>query len=69
MKKNVNSKIDPKREVKRLIFGLISAAIMAVNIKTFVQAGGLYPGGFNGVTRLIQTVFDSFWESLFLLLR
>lgn len=60
MKKNVNSKIDPKREVKRLIFGLISAAIMAVNIKTFVQAGGLYPGGFNGVTRLIQTVFDQF---------
>lgn len=60
MKKNVNSKIDPKREVKRLISGLISAAIMAVNIKTFVQAGGLYPGGFNGVTRLIQTVFDQF---------
>lgn len=60
MKKNVNSKIDLKREVKRLIFGLISAAIMAVNIKTFVQAGGLYPGGFNGVTRLIQTVFDQF---------
>ena len=60
MKKNVNSKIDPKREVKRLIFGLISAAVMAVNIKTFVQAGGLYPGGFNGVTRLIQTVFDQF---------
>ena len=60
MKKNVNSKIDPKREVKRLIFGLISAAIMAVNIKTFVQAGGLYPGGFNGGTRLIQTVFDQF---------
>ena len=60
MKKNVNSKIDPKREVKRLIFGLISAAIMAVNIKTFVQAGGLSQGGFNGVTRLIQTVFDQF---------
>lgn len=60
MKKNVNSKIDPKREVKRLVFGVISAVIMAVNIKTFVQAGGLYPGGFNGVTRLIQTVFDQF---------
>ena len=60
MKKNVNFKIDPKREAKRLVFGLISAVIMAVNIKTFVQAGGLYPGGFNGVTRLIQTVFDQF---------
>lgn len=60
MKKNVNVKIEPKRELKRIVFGLISAVIMAVNIKTFVQAGGLYPGGFNGVTRLIQTVFDQF---------
>ena len=60
MKKNVNLNIDPKREAKRVIFGLISAVIMAVNIKIFVRAGGLYPGGFNGVTRLIQTIFEQF---------
>lgn len=60
MKKNVNLNIDPKREVKRVVFGLISAVIMAVNIKIFVRAGGLYPGGFNGVTRLIQTIFEQF---------
>lgn len=62
MKKNMKLKIDPKREAKRIIFGLISAVIMAVNIKTFVQAGGLFPGGFNGVTRLIQTIFLQFWD-------
>lgn len=62
MRKNVNLNIDLKREAKRIIFGLISAVIMAVNIKTFVQAGGLFPGGFNGVTRLIQTIFLQFWN-------
>lgn len=36
---NVNTNIDPKREAKRIIFGLIGAVIMAVNIKTFVRAG------------------------------
>lgn len=34
---------------------------MAVNIKTFVRAGGLYPGGFNGVTLLFQTICDRFF--------
>ena len=41
---------DLKTEVKRMGLGLISALIMAVNIKTLVRAGGLYPGGFNGIT-------------------
>lgn len=45
-----------------MIFGLIGAVIMAVNIKTFVRAGGLYPGGFNGVTLLIQTICDRFFD-------
>lgn len=55
-------KFDWKKESKRLIFGLIGAVIMAVNIKTFVRAGGLYPGGFNGVTLLIQTICDRFFD-------
>lgn len=52
--------IDYKAEAKRVVFGLAGAIIMAVNIKTFVRAGGLYPGGFNGVTLLIQTIFERF---------
>ena len=52
--------IDFKTEAKRVVFGLAGAIIMAVNIKTFVRAGGLYPGGFNGVTLLIQTIFERF---------
>lgn len=58
----MNSKIDPKKEAKRVVFGLIGALIIAVNIKTFVRAGGLYPGGFNGVTLLLQTICDRFFN-------
>ena len=43
--RTLGRKFDWKKESKRLIFGLIGAVIMAVNIKTFVRAGGLYPGG------------------------
>ena len=56
----MRANIDIKKEAKRVVFGLAGAIIMAVNIKTFVRAGGLYPGGFNGVTLLIQTVFQRF---------
>ena len=40
--------MDPKIELKRYSCAIIAAVIFAVNIKTFVKAGGLYPGGFNG---------------------
>ena len=56
----MKANIDFKTEAKRVVFGLAGAIIMAVNIKTFVRAGGLYPGGFNGVTLLIQTIFERF---------
>lgn len=42
------------------ILAVISAAfLMALNNKTFVSTGGLYPGGVTGLTILIQRVFDT----------
>ncbi len=35
---------------------------MAVNIKTFVQAGNLLPGGATGLTLLIQRIFKLFFD-------
>ena len=32
----------------------LSSLIVAVNFKSFVAAGDLFPGGFTGITRLIQ---------------
>ena len=52
--------MDAKIELKRYGCAVIAAVIFAVNIKTFVKAGGLYPGGFNGLTLLIQGIFQEF---------
>lgn len=41
-------------DVKRTLMILAASLIMAVNLKSFVRAGGLIPGGFNGLTRLLQ---------------
>jgi uncharacterized membrane-anchored protein YitT (DUF2179 family) len=42
--------------IKRLFLVLFASVLMAFNINTFVQAGGLIPGGFTGVTLLIQEI-------------
>lgn len=51
-----------KSELKRLAFVVVASLIMAVNIKSFVQAGGLFPGGFNGLTLLIQRSAQQFFN-------
>ncbi|MBQ2315208.1 MAG: YitT family protein [Treponema sp.] len=39
---------------KRLLLVIAGALIMAVNLNTFVYAGELFPGGFAGVSLLVQ---------------
>jgi len=51
---------DIKKDSKRVIVICIASVIMAVNIKTFVRAGGLYPGGATGLTILIQAIAERF---------
>ncbi|MCM1087018.1 MAG: YitT family protein [Muribaculaceae bacterium] len=53
---------DLKKDGKRLIMICLAAVIMAVNTKTFVRAGGLYPGGVMGLTILIQAIFNTFFH-------
>lgn len=54
-------KFDVKQDVKRILVICFSAVIMAVNIKTFVRTGGLYPGGATGLTILIQRIAEIFF--------
>lgn len=51
-----------KKDGKRIIVICLASAIMAVNIKTFVHAGGLYPGGATGLTILIQSICKMFFH-------
>ncbi len=53
---------DFKKDTKRIIVISIAAVIMALNIKTFVHTGGLYPGGATGLTILIQSIFERYFH-------
>ncbi len=41
-------------DLVRLVVVVLASTVMALNLKSFVQAGDLFPGGFTGITRLIQ---------------
>lgn len=51
-----------KKDGKRIIVICIASVIMAVNIKSFVRTGGLYPGGATGLTILIQRMAELFFH-------
>lgn len=46
-----------RKDAVRLIVVLLAAFLMAININSFVNAGGLYPGGATGITIIIQRIF------------
>ena len=43
-------------DLRRAMVVAIASVVMALNIKTFVRTGGLYPGGATGLTILIQRI-------------
>ncbi len=49
------------REIKRTIIVTIAAIIMAFNLNSFIHTGNLFPGGFSGVSLLIQQIFLKFF--------
>ena len=49
-----------KRDAVRLVVVLMAAFLMATNIQTFVNTGGLYPGGATGLTIIIQRIFSNY---------
>lgn len=50
-----------KEDAKRIVVICAASVIMALNIKTFVRTGGLYPGGATGLTLLIQRIVELFF--------
>ncbi len=55
-------KFDFKEDGKRLFFVTLSSILMALNIKSFVRTGGLYPGGVTGLTLLLQRIGEMFFQ-------
>ncbi len=55
-------KLDPKNDLKRALVVALASVLMALNIKILVRAGGLVPGGANGLTILIQRIAQQFFN-------
>ena len=53
-------KIDWRRDTKRLVLVIAGSILIAVNIRAFVQAAEMYPGGIMGLSLLVQTVFRTY---------
>lgn len=55
-------KFEPQKDIKRIIVIVIASFLMALNIKTFVRTGGLFPGGATGLTLLLQRAGEMFFR-------
>ena len=51
-----------KNDVQRILLVILGALVMALNIKIFVRAGDMFPGGFNGLTLLIQRTASEYFH-------
>ena len=49
-----------KKDITSFVCVVIAALVMSTNIKSFVRAGNLIPGGFTGLSLLLQRVFLQF---------
>lgn len=48
-----------RKDVTTIIIVVFAAFLIALNTKTFVNTGGLYPGGVTGLTILIQRIVET----------
>ena len=58
MLKEKKSKI--KNEILMFLYLTFASAVLAFSLKSFVQVGGLIPGGFSGLAILIQQIVHQF---------
>ena len=51
-----------KNKVLRVLMCIAAGLIMSFNIRSFVRSGDLLPGGFSGLSILVQNIFGRFWN-------
>jgi len=49
-----------KKDIKTFIFIFLSALFYSLSIKMFIQAGGLFPGGFSGISVLSTRLLSKY---------
>ena len=50
-----------KDEFGRYIFLIAGSSLIAFNIASFVRPAGLFPGGFSGISLLVQEICQRYW--------
>ena len=50
-----------KSDIWRILLCIFAGVLMSVNLRTFVYTGDLLPGGFAGLTLLLQAIFQKFF--------
>lgn len=56
-------RFDVKKELTTFLCLTAAAAMIAFNLNSFVQTGGLIPGGFSGIAILVQQTGRQFFET------
>ena len=51
-----------KKDGKRILVICLASVLLAVNTKTFVRTGDLFPGGVMGITLLLQHIAETFFN-------
>lgn len=51
-----------KKDIIKVILLIVAAALGALNLNSFVNAGGLFPGGLSGLTLLVVRSFKEFFN-------
>lgn len=53
---------DLRKDGRRIFFICLASLIIAINTKSFVRTGDLFPGGVMGITILLQHIAETFFQ-------
>lgn len=58
----LEEKISIKKEILKIVVVILASIVIAININSFVEFGEIIPGGFTGITILLQRVISTFFN-------
>lgn len=58
----LEEKISIKKEIVKIVVVILASIVIAININSFVEFGEIIPGGFTGITILLQRLISTFFN-------